>query len=88
MRLDAVFFMPDIVDALPANVESTYLMCFSCSILWMPSLPGLQSNVLVGAAPYALPTHIPTLPQVRVQDDENPQLYDSETQVPSDMLRE
>ena len=27
--------------------------------------PGLQSNVLVGAAPYALPTHIPTLAQVK-----------------------
>ena len=30
----------------------------------LDSLPGLQSNVLVGAAPYALPTHIPTLPEV------------------------
>jgi arylsulfatase A-like enzyme len=26
--------------------------------------PGLQSNVLVGAAPYALPTSVPTLPEV------------------------
>ena len=44
--------------------QHKYLMCFTCRILWMPSLPGLQSNVLVGAAPYALPTHIPTLAQV------------------------
>ena len=63
-------------------------MCFMCPMLWMLSLPGLQSNVLVGAAPYALPTQIPTLPQVRVQVGDYQQFYESGAWVPSDMLHE